>query len=141
MLCKWCERCWPSVNNINYFTTLSLKNHIIGCFCAYVGQPQDHIGWATPMPFASNNPTNWRTNPWNFHKNFWRIGDFEKLSFFEAAILNYSFCFMKISPNLYGRMDGLKFWCFSWFPENSLLCVILRYTVYATIWNPPNINE
>ena len=41
------------------------------------------------------------------------------------------FCFipMKISPNFYGRMDG-SFWCFPWFPENSLLCVILRYTVY-----------
>ena len=41
---------------------------------------------------------------------------------------------MKISPNLYGRMDGSKFWCFPWFPENSLLCVILRYTVYVTIF-------
>ena len=43
------------------------------------------------------------------------------------------FCFipMKISPNLYGRMDGSKFWFFPWFPENSLLCVILRYTVYV----------
>ena len=37
---------------------------------------------------------------------------------------------MKISPNLYGRMDGSKFLGFPWFPENSLLCVILRYTVY-----------
>ena len=37
---------------------------------------------------------------------------------------------MKISPNLNGRMDGSKFWCFPWFPKNSLLCVILRYTVY-----------
>ena len=27
-------------------------------------------------------------------------------------------------------MDGSKFWCFPWSPENSLLCVILRYTVY-----------
>ena len=33
-------------------------------------------------------------------------------------------------PNLLGRMDGLKFLCFPWFPENSLLCVILCYTVY-----------
>ena len=51
------------------------------------------------------------------------IGNFQKVSFF---------CFtpMKISPNLYGRMDGSKFWCFPWFPENVLLCVILRYTVY-----------
>ena len=38
---------------------------------------------------------------------------------------------MKISPNLYGRMDGSKFWYFPWFPENSLVCVILRYTVYV----------
>ena len=45
------------------------------------------------------------------------------------------FCFIpiKISPNLYGRMDGSKFWCFPWFPENSLLCVILRYTVYKWV--------
>ena len=40
---------------------------------------------------------------------------------------------MKTSPNLYGRMDNSKFWCFPWFSENSLLCVILRYTVYL-IW-------
>ena len=40
---------------------------------------------------------------------------------------------MEISPNLYGRMDGSKFWCFPWFPENSSLCVILRYTVYVKI--------
>ena len=32
------------------------------------------------------------------------------------------FCFtpMKISPNLYCRMDGSKFWGFPWFPESSL---------------------
>ena len=46
---------------------------------------------------------------------------------------------MKISPNLYGRMDGSKFWCFPWFPENSLLCVILRYTVYMHQEQPRKI--
>ena len=30
---------------------------------------------------------------------------------------------MKISPNLYGRMDWLKFLCFSWFQENSNLLI------------------
>ena len=90
-----------------------------GCFWTYVGQPQGHIGWATSMPFASINPTNPRTN----------------LSFFESAILNLkkikNKCFIpiKTSPKLYGRMDGWKFWCLPWFPENSLLCVILCYTV------------
>ena len=37
--------------------------------------------------------------------------------------------FAKISQ--IGRMDESKFWCFFWFPENSLLYVILRYTVYV----------
>ena len=41
------------------------------------------------MPFASINPTHPRTNPCNFHKKILRIGDFEKLSFFESAILNF----------------------------------------------------
>ena len=107
----------------------------LGHFWAYVGQPQDHIGWATSMPFASINPTNQRTNPWNFHKQILRIGDFKKLRFFELAILNFFFqkkiCLipMKISHKLCDRMDGTQFWCFPWFPANSLLCVILRYTV------------
>ena len=64
---------------------------------------------------------------WQFWKSqfYWVGGHFD---FFSKIF----FCFipMKISPNLYGRMDGSKFWCFPWFPENSLLCVILRYTVY-----------
>ena len=61
------------------------------CFCPYVGQPHSHIGWDKPMPFASINPTNPRTNPWNFHKKILRIGDFEKCTFFESAILNFFF--------------------------------------------------
>ena len=56
-----------------------------------VGQPHSHIGWDKSMPFASINPTNPRTNPWNFHKKILRIGDFEKCTFFESAILNFFF--------------------------------------------------
>ena len=43
-----------------------------------------------------------------------------------------------MSPNLYGRMDGLKFWRFPWFPGNFLLFVIKRYTVYvySALWCP-----
>ena len=111
----------------------------LGCFWAFVGQPHNYIGWARPMPFVSINSTNPRTNPWNFHRK-----KFENLPFWKMAILKnrpfwiffikkkFFFCFivMKISPNLCGRMDGSKFWCFTWFQENSLLCVIFRYTVY-----------
>ena len=101
--------------------------------------PHDHIGWPTSMPFTSINPTNPRTNPWNFWKKILRIGEIEKLSCFELAILEFKKkCFipMKISHKLCDRMDGTQFWFFLWFPVNSLLCVILCYTVYifATIW-------
>ena len=43
------------------------------CFWDYVGQPHNHISWATPMQCPSDRSiylTNQRTNPWNFQKNF-----------------------------------------------------------------------
>ena len=64
-----------------------------------------------------------------FSLQFW-------IFFFKKKKIFFCFISMKISPNLYGRMDGSK--CFPWFPENSLLCVILRYTVY--IWLNAYIN-
>ena len=77
------------------------------------------------MKFSRKNFENWR---------FWKMAIFEKRPFwifFSKKKFFFCFILMKISPNLHGRMDGLKFWCFPWFPENSLLCVILRYTVYT----------
>ena len=59
---------------------LIMKN-FFGNFWAYVGQPHDHIGWAPSMPFASINPTNPRTNPWNFHEKILRIDEALKMTF------------------------------------------------------------
>ena len=36
---------------------------------AYVGQPDNHIGWAKWMPFTLIDPTYPRTNLWNFEEN------------------------------------------------------------------------
>ena len=70
-------------------------------------------------------------------KKYLRIGDFKNLIFLSRPFWISFFkkkCFipMKISPNLYDRMNGSKFWCFPWFPWNSLLCVILPYTVWSS---------
>ena len=65
------------------------KNAFFACFGAYVRQPHGHIGWAKSMPFASFNPTNPRTNPWNFGGICSAFDEVEKLSFFESAILNF----------------------------------------------------
>ena len=67
------------------------KNAFFAYFRAYVGQPHGHIGWAKWMPFASFNPTNPRTNPWNFGGICSAFDEVEKLSFFESAILNFFF--------------------------------------------------
>ena len=43
---------------------------------------------------------------------------------------------MKISLKLCDRMDGTQFSCFPWFPENYLLCVILRnIALYRYVMN------
>ena len=62
-----------------------------GCFWAFVGQAHNLIGWARPIPFASINSTNPRTNPWNFHEKILRIGRAGKWGFYESAILNFLF--------------------------------------------------
>ena len=61
-------------------------------------------------------------------RQFWKIGHFD---FFSSKKIFFCFILMKISPNLYGRLDGSKFWHFPWFPAIFLLCVIKRYTVYT----------
>ena len=113
----------PSPNFWLIFMGIKLKNRqkmpffvFLGCFCPYVRQPHNHIGWVNSISFASINPTNPRTNPWNLHKSNLRIGDFEKLSFFELAALEY-FCFlpMKISQSYLDIKDGSKFWWLPWF--------------------------
>ena len=62
---------------------------------------------ATSMPFPSINPTNPRTNQWNFHEKILRIGDFDKKQFFESAILNFIFKFYFIL--LYSHENKSKF--------------------------------
>ena len=64
-----------------------MQREFFACFWPYVGQSHGHIGWAKSMSFASINLDNPRTNPWNFHKKFLRIGDFEKWPFWKTAIL------------------------------------------------------
>ena len=82
----------------------------LGCFCPYVRQPHRHIGWVPSMPSASFNPTNPRTNPWNFWKKILRIGGIENYFFFWVS--HFCFILMKISHKLCDRMDGTQFWCF-----------------------------
>ena len=51
------------------------------CFRPYIGQPDSHISWATLMPFTSIIPTDYRTNPTQYHEKILRIDGFAKHSF------------------------------------------------------------
>ena len=74
-----------------------------------------------------------------FSQKILRTSNFEKQPVWKSAILDFFFqkkekknCLihMKISHKLCDRMNSTEFWCFPLFPANSLLCVIIRYTVY-----------
>ena len=77
----------------------------LGCFCPYVRQPHNHIGWATSMAFASINPTYPRTNLWNFHEKILRIGDFEM-----AILKNLPFWFFFLEKKF--KMAFFSIWPF-----------------------------
>ena len=68
-------------------------------------------GWATSIPILSINSTHPRTNSWNFHKNILRTGNFEKLSYFELAILIFFASFpWKSVTNYVLEWMGLNFY-------------------------------
>ena len=47
-----------------------------------VGQPDNHIGWAPSLAYTWVSSTYSRTISWNFGEKTFRIGGFEKLTFF-----------------------------------------------------------
>ena len=78
------------------------KNAFFTRFWAYVRQPHRHKSWDKPMPFASINSANPRTNPWKF----W---------IFKLAILNFFFAssHWKMQPismryHFFCTMDGFS---------------------------------
>ena len=99
---------WYMVKNLSCVSHGSLKRF------PHTFTTHGHIHWVSSMPFASINPTNLRTNMWKFREKILRIVDFEKHILFWVGHFEFFFFFkkkqknlsMKISPNLYGRMDG-----------------------------------
>ena len=105
------------------------------CFLPFVEQPDDHIGWATLLPFTWIYPTDPRTNSWNFCENILKIGGFEKLFwvghfelFFFYIYIFFCFIPMKISQSFLVSKDGSKFWWLLWFLAQNNTCI----NIYAT---------
>ena len=83
---NWCQGYWCGstymVVTLSDERSKTGKKCILPCFRPYVGLPDNHIGWAISMPFASIYPSYPRTNPWKFGDKALRICSFENLSFF-----------------------------------------------------------
>ena len=65
-------------------------------------------------------------------RNFLETREYVKISTHPFCHTNLDWFLWEWSKKkfFFGRMYGLKFWRFPWFPGNFLLCVIKRYTVY-----------
>ena len=103
-----------------------------GCSWAYIGQPHSHIRWATAMPFVSINSTNPRTNLWDFRKKKLKLAILKISIFLSQPFWFFCFIPMKISPNLYCRMDGSILIFFLVFRK---FLAMLNITVYSVIKN------
>ena len=98
----------------------------LGHFWTHGGQPHDHIGWATSMPFASINSTG--PTP-NFYKKYWEL-----VIFFEPAIWTFCFSPIKIGGHkLFVRMDGTQFSLLWWFTAKNERGNDKRAWVYLTL--------
>ena len=66
------------------------KNAFLPLKGPFVGQPDTLIGWATSLSYTWVSYTYPRTISWNFGEKMFRIGGFEKLTFFEITKFQYS---------------------------------------------------
>ena len=83
---NWCERqrcdsIYMVVRLSDVTTGKKCIFCVFACFRPYIGQPDNHLGWATSLPYTSIHPTDPSSNPWNFCEKILRIGRDEKLSF------------------------------------------------------------
>ena len=123
---NWCEGHWFGSTYMVVRLSDKRKTHkkkcifvFLGCFWAYVGQPDDHRSWATSMPFASFHCMNLRTNPWKKKNENWRNW---KMSFFFSRPFWIFFCFIPIKT--------FKFYWLARFPAPKSTCLKICNTVY-----------
>ena len=92
-------------------------------FCLFLSLRQTALGWATPMFFASINPTNQRTNPWNVCEQILRIGVAGKRAFFTRPFCLFFFQKKKSNVNNLGFHMSYhffsKFLWLIWFPAQN----------------------
>ena len=116
------------------------KNALLPLKWPFVGQPYNHIGWATSLAYSWVSSTYPRTISWNFGEKMFRIGGFEKLTFFQTTKFQYS-KFKKIEiflPHSYSNVSLIlwvawicfKFYDYSDCQQKIRGCVIIWDTLY-----------
>ena len=72
------------------FSAKITKNAFLPLKWPFIGQPDNHIGWATSLALRWISSIYPRTLFWNFGEKMFRNGGFEKLTFFETIKFQYS---------------------------------------------------
>ena len=138
----WCGSTYMVVR-LSEISSKNTTNVYLACFRGYVGQPLDHIGRATSMPFASIIFINPRTNLWIFLKKISRIegGNWKTHFFFWVSHFEFFFSFffsqkdffcfipMKISQSFFGSKDRLKFWWLAFAMRYTLNVIHCKYLI------------
>ena len=88
VLGKWCSSTFMVVRLSNK-RAKTTKNAFLPLKWPFVGQPDNHIGWATSLAYSWVSSTYPRTISWNFGEKMFKIGGFEKLPFFEITKFQY----------------------------------------------------
>ena len=70
-----------------HYSAKITKNAFLPLKWTFVGQSDNHIGWATSLAYTCVPSTKPRTISWNFGEKMSRIGGFEKLTFFDIQVL------------------------------------------------------
>ena len=126
------------------------KNAFLPLKWPFVGQPDNHIGWAISLVYSWVSSTYQRTISWNFGEKMFRIGGFEKLTFFETTKFQYlkykkiwlfSFIPAEMFYKFLGKIDWVQFLRLLWFPikrlgGDGLVTNTVQYviTLWQEIW-------
>ena len=111
-------------------------------FLAYFGQPDNQMGWATSMLFASINPIS-IPNPWHFCKIILRSCGAGKWHFFGFGLLGFSkknCCFFPMKISL-AFIWGIIYSCtidgfFRILEKTSSELICIRLYIFFEIFRP-----
>ena len=122
-----------------HFRAKNTKDAFLPLKWHFVGQRDNHIGWAISLAYTWVSSTYPRAISWNFGEKMFRNDGFEKLTFLKQENSNFKnskkldfFCLIlvQISHKFLYSMDWIQFLWLLWFPANIRGSSNMRHPVH-----------